>query len=123
MKTLLFDSDVVIDILRGKRETMDQLFELMFGHSLVCSVITVAEVYAGMFPREEVGTDAILESLTKIPVSETIAKAAGKLRFEHPRLGMMDCLIAATALLRGAHLLTKNVKHYPMKGLQLIQIK
>jgi len=119
MNILLFDTDVLIDLLRGNQKTLDQVNEIQQGLALYCSIITVAEIYAGMFPSEKKSTDALLDSFVHIPVHEEIAKLAGKLRNKHKRIELMDCLIAASAMYLDATLLTKNGKHYPMKGLHL----
>lgn len=119
MNILLFDTDVLIDLLRGNQETLDQVNEFQQGFAHYCSVITVAEIYAGMFPKEKKCTDVLLDSLVHIPVNEEIAKLAGNLRNKHKRIELMDCLIAASAMYLDATLLTKNGKHYPMNDLLL----
>jgi len=123
MKRVLFDTDVLIDLLRGKPSTFDQVSEIIFGNRLCCSVITVAEIYAGMFPQEKDPTDQLLDALEAFPVSISIAQQAGSLRSQYPGRELMDCLIAATALQHHAQLVTKNVKHYPMKELMVISIR
>lgn len=122
MKTILFDTDVLIDLLRGKALTREQVSPLIGGAYLMCSVITVGELFAGMFPEEKTATETLIQSLVRMPVTEEIARLAGELRNKEKRLELLDCLIAATAISLDAELLTKNIKHYPMKGLQVRQI-
>jgi predicted nucleic acid-binding protein len=56
--------------------------------------------------------------LTLIPVADAIARRAGEhvrtFRRAHVGIDIVDYLIAATAELHGAALLTHNVKHFPM---------
>lgn len=122
MKSLLFDTDVLIDLLRGKISTRDQVSPLLPGAHLMCSVITIGELLAGMFPNEKAATETLIQSLVRIPVSEDIARLAGELRNQEKRLELLDCLIAATAISLDAELLTKNIKHYPMKELRVKQV-
>ncbi|MDP2691308.1 MAG: type II toxin-antitoxin system VapC family toxin [bacterium] len=123
MKQIVFDSDVLIDLLRGVQSTYDQVTSLTEDAELCCSVITLAEIYAGMFPREKKATDQLLNSLVHIPVTDTVAATAGRLRNKYKQIELMDCLIAASAMGLGAYLLTKNIKHYPMENLRLLPIK
>jgi predicted nucleic acid-binding protein len=122
MSIILFDTDVLIDLLRGKEHTQVQVLNAIPGAQLFCSVITVGEIYAVMLLHEKTETERLLNALQKIPVSEDIARLAGELRSRHKSIELLDCIIAATAMSFDAELLTKNIKHYPMKGLRLTQI-
>jgi predicted nucleic acid-binding protein len=57
-------------------------------------------------------------ALTWVPVDEEIARLAGSMAAEHRRahsgIDAIDYLIAATATVVGADLLTTNVRHFPM---------
>lgn len=124
MNSILFDTDVIIDILRNKRETIDQISILARDKELCCSCITVGEIFAGMHRKEEKPTKHLLNSMKKIPVTDEIAEFAGRLKYETKThtLWLDDCFIAATALLHNCLLLTKNTKHYPFKKLELVKI-
>lgn len=113
----LFDSDVLIGHLRRKRSIEDYVEELEAGDRLCCSVISLAEIYAGMRPEEENPTRKLMESLFHFPVTREIAEKAGEIKRELKSKGhniyLDDCLIAATAVLQDAILVTLNQKHYP----------
>jgi predicted nucleic acid-binding protein len=51
-------------------------------------------------------------------VTDMIAHCAGELRRRYRRshcaIGLVDYLIAATALVHGLELVTLNIKHFPM---------
>ena len=118
MKTYLLDSDILIDHLRRRRSFFDYVGEpdpmTIYG----CSVIIFAEVLAGMRPSEEKFTRELLDSLVLWPVTSDIAeKAAGFIRHYRHRgitLALDDCLIAGTAAIEKAILVTLNAKDYPM---------
>jgi predicted nucleic acid-binding protein len=122
MNSIVFDTDVLIDLLRGNQKSYDQIKELVVRRPLFCSVITIAELYAGMFPHEKEATDNLIDSLGHVEVNSDIARRAGGFRFEYKVSQLDDCLIAATAFHVGASLFTKNVKHYPMKEIEVVQI-
>lgn len=124
MSTYLLDTSVLIDALRGVRGRAEELAHLVEdGHLLACSVITVAEVYAGMRPRERAATETLLDSLETHDVTRQIAERAGLLRrtwaARGKTLALADLLIASTALGLGLVLVTDNTRDFPMKELQL----
>ena len=124
MATYLLDTSVIIDALLGKRGRDALLRELLLeGHLLACCPVNVAEIYAGMRPKEEAPTAQFLKSLHYYEISWEVARKAGLLKGEYARRGftlsLADALIAAVALTHGLPLLTDNVKHFPMKDLEL----
>ena len=91
---------------------------------LLCSAITVAEIYAGMKEQERGRTEDLIESLTVINVDREIAEKAGtyKMNIKSQSLELDDCIIAATAAVRKAALATGNEKHYPMSDIVKIPV-
>ena len=67
-------------------------------------------------------TDALLDALVIVPVTQEIAEVAGrfKRRVKSRRLELADCLIAATALVEGITLATGNTKDYPMPEITVL---
>ena len=55
MRDLLVDTDVLIDFLRGRERAGAFLVSMAEKHTLYCSAITVAEIYAGMRPEHPCG--------------------------------------------------------------------
>jgi predicted nucleic acid-binding protein len=111
---------VLIDFLRGKEGAKDALAAVSGEGLPCCSVITVAEVRAGMRPDEKPATMELLDSMELLPVDRETALLAGRLKQESShRVELDDCLIAATALRHKAGLLTHNPKHYRHAGLEV----
>ena len=90
---------------------------------LACSAIMVAEVFAGMRPKERGALVDLIDSLEHYDITRPIAERAGLLRREWSvrgkNLALPDLLIASVALTHGLILLTDNAKDFPMKDLQL----
>lgn len=113
---LLVDTNVLIDHLRGRPETV----QWMVDHAgmVATSVVSVAELFAGV---REVGErqdlEDLLSTLSLIPVTEEIARRGGLYRRNLGRshgVGLIDAIIAATSEVEGMSLVTHNIKHFPM---------
>ncbi len=119
----LIDTDVIIDHFHGNRAAMEFFAEnLAAGEVLAISVINLTELASGMRSEEEARTEQLLSLFTVLEVSEPIARQAASYLRQYRRshnLELGDALIAATASHSGAELITRNLKHYPMKDIQV----
>ena len=120
MKTILVDTDVLIHFLRGKEPVREFLSSVIGEADLCCSTITVAEIHAGMKEHEREQTEELLDSLSIVEVTKAIAEKAGEYKrtIRTQRLALDDCIIAATARMKHAELVTGNAKHYPMEDIR-----
>ena len=113
---LVLDTDVLVDYLRGHKKAIAYL-EGVKG-PILTSAITVAELYAGVRDGEERAVlDRFLLAFDIAPVDDEIAKKGGIYRRNYGTshgIGLADALIAATAELKQAKLVTLNEKHFPM---------
>jgi predicted nucleic acid-binding protein len=114
----LLDTDVLVDYLRGSAAARIAIRPLIGRERLLASVVTRAELIAGMREAEEPTLASLFNLLTWIPVSVGIATRGGELsrryRRSHPGVGLPDYLIAATAAQLDAELWTQNPRHFPM---------
>ncbi|HXF71317.1 MAG TPA: type II toxin-antitoxin system VapC family toxin [Actinomycetota bacterium] len=113
------DTTVAVDHLRGLARATRLLTDLVAaGEILVASEITRFELLAGVRPRELDALEAFFSALAWVPVDEEISRTAGalarRLRRSHRGIDDADHLIAATALVLEADLLTTNVRRFPM---------
>ncbi|MGH3049920.1 MAG: type II toxin-antitoxin system VapC family toxin [Gaiellaceae bacterium] len=116
---ILLDTTIAVDHLRGHEAA-----RALLGHILehreqpAASEIVRFELLAGVRARETDALERFCSMLAWIPVGEEVARIAGalarKYRRAHGGIGDADYLIAATALLYEAELLTTNVRHFPM---------
>jgi hypothetical protein len=116
--TVVVDTSVLIDVLRGEPAAAAVLRDARAAGPVHASEVTRLEVLAGMRPKEEAATRALLGVLRWHPLDETLAELAGELgrRWlpENRGIDSADLAIAATAASLGAELLTRNVRHFPM---------
>lgn len=124
MKNIVLDTDILIHFLRGREEARDFLSSLIDEATLYCSVITVAEIFAGMREHERKKTEELLDSFNLIEITKEIAEKAGnyKNKIKSQTLELDDCLIASSAQSIGAILATGNIKHYPMTDIKKFTI-
>ena len=123
MQTVLIDTDVAIDFLRGEPYARDLLLPLWDQGRAYLSVLTIDELYAGMKEKERESTGQFIGACQIEPVTQEIAARGGEWRAAYREKGLtltaVDCLIASTAVLQGHQIATRNVRHYPDKKLLL----
>lgn len=121
----VIDTDIIIWVLRGNKIYEDFLQNLKNKGPLSISTITIAEIYKNIFPSEIVKTEHVLSELEMWDVTPSIAKIAGFYWQEYSKklknLNLTDCLIAATANVNHATLVSLNTKHFPMKDIQKLK--
>ncbi len=120
MSTILLDTDVLINFLRGNEKSRDFFLSIVDESIICCSAIPVAEIYAGMRLHEAAKTAELLDGLHIIDCTRQIAEKAEsyKASIKSRQLDLDDCIIAATAFISNSVLATGNDKHYPMKDIR-----
>lgn len=119
----VIDSDVLIDHLRGYQCARDFIENLLLDGARVCfSVVSEAEIYSNVRPGEKPTIRAVFDSLSRLNIDGRVARKAGSYRAQYGRshgLALPDALIAATASVHGADLVTRNARHYPMTDFEV----
>jgi predicted nucleic acid-binding protein len=115
----LIDTTVAVDHLRGAQPAVELLHGLIDeGETVVASEIVRFELLAGVRDDEVEALEQFFAALSWAPVGEDVARTAGLLarrfRATHGGIDDVDYLIAATAVVLDADLLTTNVRHFPM---------
>lgn len=113
---MLIDTTVFIDLFRGKNSAKQYLLDLK--ETVKISRVTQMELIFGSRSKNEMSL--IKKQLASlgveiIEIDSEISKLAGKLleeKFHSNGLGIMDALIAATAISQSEKLATHNIKHF-----------
>jgi predicted nucleic acid-binding protein len=122
LKSVLIDSDILIEVLRARDSAIlarwDQLSQT--DTALLCSPVTVAELWHGARPQEHATLNALFVAVHCIPIDIKIGQRAGDYlrqyaRSHHVELG--GALIAATVSIHRLALWTRNRRHYPMNDI------
>ena len=111
---IFIDTDIFIDYLRGWPNAKS-FFEKIESTHIFFSAVTEAEILSGKEcskPERIKGAFEILSRGTKIPVDNRIAKFSGYLRRTYDVEVVSDAIIAATALVMKAKLITRNLKDF-----------
>ena len=115
MQLFLFDSDIIIDYLRGFEAALD-FFE-SFDCDFNTSVVTIAELYSGVRDKDRQEFEYFMSLFAVLPLTTEIAKEAGFLRQSYSKsygMGLADAMIAATAKAHGATLVSLNARNFSM---------
>ena len=115
----LLDTSVAVDHLRGTPAAVALIRELVNEEEpLVASEVVRFELLAGVREDEVEALELFFSAVSWMPVDETVAREAGFLARTHRRahtgIDDVDYLVAATAVVLDADLLTTNVRHFPM---------
>lgn len=118
----LLDTDVIIEWLRRNGRVVDWLERChTAGDFLACTPVSVAELYAGLRPREESFIGEILRVLHCVDINARIGHKAGHYRHTFGAshgVEVADALIAASAHIHGLTLCSLTLRHYPMRDVK-----
>ncbi len=119
--SVLIDTDIAIDFLRGSTEARDLLIPLLTEKMVFLSLLSVYELYAGMQEKEQVSTDNFIQACQLAPLTLEITRCGSKAYQEYRKQGItlttVDCLIWATAKINNHKIATRNLRHYPDKDI------
>jgi len=120
--SVLIDSDIVIEVLRGRDQGVLAQWSVLAGSPapILVSPITFAEVGAGALAGEMPMIARFFAPLTCVAIDQKIGQLAGEYLRRYSKshnLKIADALIAASAVQNQAALWTRNRKHYPMPDL------
>ena len=126
MKPVLIDSDILIEVSRARdRAVLARWDELSRGDvPLLCSPVTVAELWHGALPKEHRTLEALFAAIHCVPIDLQIGVLAGEYLRQFAKshsVELGDALIAATVSIHKLELWTRNRRHYPMRDVAFFQ--
>ncbi len=93
------------------------------GDVLGTTCVNLAEIEAGLRPRERQRAQVLLDRLRFMPTDREAAHRAGRYQAEWARRGRTiqtpDALVAGTARAHGAVLVTHNTTDFPMRDIRV----
>ena len=123
MDKILLDTDVVINILKKREETIAKINSLGDCEFYI-STIVIAEIYAGAKESEISKIEQLFSYFITLDIVSDIGRIAGKYakhyRAAFSGISLEDYMIAATAKYHNLKLWTYNQKHYPMQDIEKI---
>ncbi|MEX1157833.1 MAG: PIN domain-containing protein [Thermomicrobiales bacterium] len=127
MTLLLLDTDTVINLLNRVHATQGFVDRLLTtGDTLSSCDIVVTEVLSGTRPADRHSVGVFLDTLDFLPSTPDVGRIAGQWRFDLAQRGITlatpDAIIAATAFVWNATLVTGNTRHYPMSQLSILPL-
>ncbi|GAA5236630.1 type II toxin-antitoxin system VapC family toxin [Verticiella sediminum] len=131
---LILDTNVISEVRkRACDPSVEAWMAAQATDQLYITAITVLEIQRGISQAAQRGNDARAAVLARwlddmvlpafagrvVPIDHVIARRAAKLPWADSR-DYRDPLIAATGLVHGAPVVTRNTKHFEVSGVQLI---
>ena len=117
MTLTIVNSNVLIDAIRNRQPALRFLEAAASAGALWSSVLVRSELWVGSRPGEDDRIEDLLGRIAWHDVTPSIADRAGRLgapyRLTH-RIGVVDLIIAATAIELGGTVATLNVRDFPM---------
>jgi predicted nucleic acid-binding protein len=130
MRSVLLDTDIFSEFLRGNSSVIQQVNKYLETHDKISlSIITYYEVLNGLFYKDaksqlkRFDEFISLNDVLQLTMSATrkAAEIFAELRKKGTPIGHTDCLIAGIALSNDLELATNNTNHFRrVNGLQLV---
>lgn len=123
MKVFL-DTDVIINILRKKPETINKFKSLIDKKAkFFISPIVIAEIYHGAREKEYKQIEGLFSFFEVVDIDAQIGFIAGQYANKYSKafnkISLEDYLIAASVKVYNLTLWTYNKKHYPMNDIAI----
>ena len=121
MNRYLLDTDVVVEIMRGRRRSVVERLAVTRRDDVALSVITVAELFFGAHRSRNSVRNMTLcrefcDSFHVLPLTSAAAQRSAAARAElessGARIGAYDVLIAGIALAEDCILATHNIREF-----------
>ncbi len=116
---VILDTNIIIEHLRLKGSKDSILIEVAKKYplnDLAISIATVQELYSGKSSKNALESQRLALTLSGFQILDydyNIAKKAGEIaRDLHRKIYFVDAILASTAILNGAKLVTLNVKDF-----------
>ena len=128
MSRYLLDTTALVDFSKGREPESSRLLALIEGGNEigVCAVC-IAEFWTGLPPQSRSFWEEFITSVSYWETSREGAIRAGIYRYECARKGRAipatDAIIAGTASQHGATIVTDDVQHYPMAGVDVWSLR
>jgi predicted nucleic acid-binding protein len=113
-KIVMLDSGIVFDYLKGVESIEKEILDVIGIENVFVSTVVVLETYYGMLKKEERQTKSFFREINQFILDkETCQKAIGlMLSNRSSKIGLPDCLIAATCIVNNAELFTHNIQDF-----------
>jgi len=122
--TFIVDTNVLIDVLRGRAEAVTVVRRLLEDDDVAISALTHLELLTGARLSEQRAVATLVAAFVELPVDGVVVARASALARRHApahrgidaidAIDAIDFVIAASAQIHEAQLITRNVKDFPM---------
>ncbi|MBI2076306.1 MAG: type II toxin-antitoxin system VapC family toxin [Candidatus Aenigmarchaeota archaeon] len=133
MENIVFDSDILIDLVKGAPKVVETVKKLEVENELYTTDINAFELYWGAYKskyheKELASVKGLLNTFRLIGTNENSMEVAAKIIADLEKKGkpvaLRDLFIGAMCLANSFRLFTRNTKHFKnMEGLKIIEVE
>lgn len=120
----LLDTNTVLEAFWGVEPVASTVKTWIREGKIAISAISVAEILSRATAKEKEKLNLLTSRFRPLAVDHITAEIAGNYRQKFLRkkkkVFLLDCLVAATAKLYNLKIVTRNIKDYPMKDIEII---
>jgi len=124
---ILLDANILIFCIRGREPVTSRVKAADPNEVAIPSIVAFEIEYGSLkssSPRRKSILSGLLNHLQEIPFDRDAARNAARIRVDLEKrgntIGMLDLMIAGTAMSRGSTLITNNVREFSrVKGLRI----
>lgn len=127
MELILPDTNAWVAYFVGQEPVAGVITQAIREQKLVISVIVAAEFFVKATSQQKRRFELIIDTFGVEDITWSVAREAIKMRqkalLKSKRVYLLDCLIAATARLKSAALLTLDKRDFAPTGVRVMEVK
>jgi len=127
LELILPDTNAWVAYFAGREPVAGMITQAIRKQKIVVSVIVAAEFFIKATPRQKRRFELMIDTFGVEDITWPVAREAIKMRqtalVKSKRVYLLDCLIAATAKLKSAAILTLDKRDFVPTGVEVIEVR
>ncbi len=130
MVAYCFDTNILVDYLRGNDELIKEMNEFILGNDIFITPVTLCELYRGAYGHKErdkkvADVNILASGFNLLDFDVESCKVFGEIYFEFKKKGEpvpeFDLMIASIVKSKGLTFITRDKKHFKGMGIKVLE--